>query len=82
MLDPDYTLLPLRYKFIVWVHYNISVELADKLYEFDLGITSFREAFLIWGFIMTTNYKIANKRIFGLTWFDTFYGELNGKSRL
>jgi hypothetical protein len=73
----DYDLLTPDQNFLVWILENTPEPVSDKIYSFYLGFYRFSYAFQVWGAIMTTDYEKTNKKTFGMTWYDEFYGLLS-----
>ena len=72
----EFKTLSFLHKIVVWVSVDISESLAEKILDFMEGFKYFGMSLYSWFMIMITDYEISNKKLFGLTWFDTFYGEL------
>lgn len=77
----DYDLLTPMEKVLLWFMNHTTESIGWKIYEFYSGFVYFHRAFYTWGAIMTTDYEISSKKIFGMTWFDVFYGELDRRKK-
>ncbi len=73
----DYNLLNPRQKVLLWLMEHSPEHIGWKIHEFYLGFVYLRMAFSTWYAIMTTDYGTSSKKIFGLSWFDVFYMELD-----
>jgi hypothetical protein len=72
----DYDLLTPKEKVLVWILEHTPEPVSDKIYDFYYGFYRFSYAFKVWGAIMTTDYETTNRKTFGWTWYDEFYGLL------
>jgi hypothetical protein len=73
----DYDSLNPRQKVLLWLMNHSPEYIAWKIHEFYLGFAYLRMAFSTWRSIMAVDYETSSKKIFGLSWFDVFYGELD-----
>ena len=73
----DYNLLNPRQKVLLWLMEHSPEHISWKIHEFYLGFVYFHMAFSTWYAIMTTDYEDSSKKIFGMSWFDVFYMELD-----
>jgi hypothetical protein len=73
----DYDLLNPMQKVVLWFMNHTTEPIGWKIHEFYMGFLYLRMAFSTWYAIMTTDYEDSSKKIFGLSWFDVFYMELD-----
>lgn len=64
-------------RFIIWIIVDVSEIVGYRILDFLRGFTYFRIAFDTWYAIMTTDYEISSQKYHTLSWFDSFYIELD-----